>query len=54
MIAFGTLLGEAKAAAQRNATELATYLATAMALAGEEVSENGDREPVRLGRLGPL
>jgi hypothetical protein len=45
MIAFGTLLGEAKAGAQRNATELATYLATAMALAGEEVSrtETGSR-----------
>lgn len=39
MITFGTLLGEAKAGAQRNATELATYLATAMALAGEESSE---------------
>ena len=38
MSAFGTLLDEAKAGAQRNATELATDLATAMTLAGDEVS----------------
>jgi hypothetical protein len=37
MTAFRILVDEAKASAQRNATELATDLATAMTLAGEEV-----------------
>ena len=37
---FRILLDEAKAGAQRNATELATDLATAMTLAGDEVSRS--------------
>ncbi len=38
MAGFKTLLAEAKAGAQRNATELAADLATAMTLAGQEVT----------------
>jgi hypothetical protein len=45
MAEFAQLLGEAKANAQRNATELSVNLATAMALAGQEVrTATGDLE----------
>jgi hypothetical protein len=37
MMEFGYLLGEARAGAERNATQLSVDLATAMALAGQEV-----------------
>lgn len=43
---FKTLLDEAKASAQRNATELGTELATAMTLAGEDVRRTAGDETV--------